>query len=514
MRFSERFFAYGAYFLLVLPLLFLPLGFDFSVFFAGGKTIANGGKLYVDFIDIKPPLVYYIFTVLYFLFKNNTFLYQLANFLFFFLTVILTFEVAKYIFKNKFVIFFSPIPMIMFVASFNYNYIFELELFFNLILVLSALLLFQKLNSLLTAILLGVLSGLAFGLKYTFGIVLVPILLYQFIEAENSLRRKLISVTIVSFLITALLPFAILYVQNGTLGDFGNVWKFLIYYQSTGFFSPKSIQRITNNIDTTIPVFYSLLFTITFFYGVWKIFLHWDRLDNKEKSFHAFLLLTFFFMFLSLIIEHQFLNYHFLRLAFILSIYSSFGLHLIFFEARQFPKTAKYFLALVLIFSLVFFTALPRYIITAIPTYLFFKNKEKYIDYFENTSTANTLLRQHTTIARLLNQNLARNDTVMILGGAAQIYTMINDCHISAFPTSVFVLSRFKKPSEWEQRFLKELRTAKFLIIQDFDHNHFFGEEISSWEAFNRNPNYRKILNDRYKLVLETFSFYVFQRKE
>ncbi|MEJ5287551.1 MAG: glycosyltransferase family 39 protein [Bacteroidota bacterium] len=511
MKLKFRIVSYLVYALLIFPLLFLPTGFDYSIFFVGGKIIANGGKLFIDFIDIKPPLVYYIFALLHFLFNNNLFLYQFANTFIFVVTSCLTFEVAYLIFKNKWIAFLAPIPMILFAASFNYNYIFEPELALNLILMINALILFKAKKSFTMALFISILSGFAFGLKYPFGIILIPILVYQYINTAKSSRIKVFLATFFGFIFSASLPFIILIIQNGTLKDFYNVLNFINYYQSTGFFSPKAVVRVTNNIQSIISVFYSLFFTIAFFYGVWKIFGQWRTLDSFESQLHSYLLLNFFCLAFSIIVEHQFLNYHFLRIASVLSIYSGFGLYLMFKEFIHIPKNVRLFLYPVIIFVFIFYTPILRYIRTALPTYYFFTNKNKYIDYFENTSTANTLLRQHTTIANLINQNLTPNDTVVIIGGAAQIYTMLNDCHISAFPTSVFVLSRFKKPKEWEQRFLKELQTAKYLVIQDYDHTHFFGEEVSSWEAFNRNLLYRNILENRYKPILKTFSFYVFK---
>lgn len=514
MKFPFRFVVFLFYFVLVFPFFFLPFGFDYSIFFVGGKIIANGGKLFVDFIDIKPPLIYYFFAVLYILFDNNLFLYQVFNTIVLLATSILTFEVANSIFKNRWIALLAPVPMILFAASFNYNYIFEPELFLNFVLMISTFLLFKKKESLVVAIALGFLSGIAFGLKYTFGVILLPIIIYFYNETNPPLRKKQILFSIIAFIITTALPFVVLFFQNWTFKGFANVVSFINYYQSTGFFSPKSLVRIPNNIEIILGVFYSLSFSIAFFYGVWNTFLSWKKLNRQEQSWHSFLLLCFFFLFFSIVVEHQFLNYHFLRLASILSIYSGYGIYLVFTELPKFPRTIRSFLILALSFIFVFYTPIPRYIRTLIPTYYFFTNKEKYIDYFENKSTAHTLLRQHTTIATLVNQNLTADDTVVIVGGAAQIYTMLKDCKFSAFPTSVFVLSRFKKPKEWEERFLRELNTAKYLIVQDYDHTHFFGEEVSSWEAFNRNPIYKNILEQRYELVLKTFSFYVYRKKE
>lgn len=213
MKLKFRIVSYLVYALLIFPLLFLPTGFDYSIFFVGGKIIANGGKLFIDFIDIKPPLVYYIFALLHFLFNNNLFLYQFANTFIFVVTSCLTFEVAYLIFKNKWIAFLAPIPMILFAASFNYNYIFEPELALNLILMINALILFKAKKSFTMALFISILSGFAFGLKYPFGIILIPILVYQYINTAKSSRIKVFLATFFGFIFSASLPFIILIIQ-------------------------------------------------------------------------------------------------------------------------------------------------------------------------------------------------------------------------------------------------------------------------------------------------------------
>ena len=41
---------------------------DVSLFLCGGRTIADDGIIYKDFIDLKPPLIYYIYSIIYTIF--------------------------------------------------------------------------------------------------------------------------------------------------------------------------------------------------------------------------------------------------------------------------------------------------------------------------------------------------------------------------------------------------------------------------------------------------------------
>lgn len=49
--------------LIALPSLLLPLGHDQSFFYVCGRRILNGELPYRDFVDIKPPAVYYLYAV-------------------------------------------------------------------------------------------------------------------------------------------------------------------------------------------------------------------------------------------------------------------------------------------------------------------------------------------------------------------------------------------------------------------------------------------------------------------
>ncbi len=498
---------------MIFPFVFLPIGYDYSIFMLGGKAITNGGKLYVDFIDVKPPLLYYIFALMYLLFKKNIILYQVANAFLLLLTSLAISKISSYIFDKKWPIYFSPIPFILFCSAFNYNYIFQPEFLFAFTFGAATILIFQRPDSIFNAIAAGILSGIAFGFKYSFGIVIVPIIIYYFLSIQPYKKLNVVGLFLLSFVVTSLVPYLILYFQNGTLKDYFHILDFLIYYQGTADLSEKSIKRIINALEIIIGVHYSLLFSIGFFYGVWKILIHEFNTINKVNKYHTYLLVSFLFIFFSLAVERQFLNYHFIRLGVMLSIYTSIGFVFIIEEGKNIPRKLWYILAPVAIFILLFYTPLPRYYRTAIPTVFYFTNKDKFIDFHENPKTAHTLHRQHTSIANFLNKYINEKDTVIIIGGATHIYTLLKDCYYSAFPSSVFVLSKYDKPKEWEDRFIKELKNAKFLIIQDFDHTHFFGQEKSSWELFNENKIYKKILDDRFHLIWKTFSFYVFQRR-
>ena len=67
--------------LLLAPILFFPIATDTAIFIQAGKIITHGGLPYVDFIDIKPPFIYYIFAFIYSIFGNSEIGIRLFDFI-------------------------------------------------------------------------------------------------------------------------------------------------------------------------------------------------------------------------------------------------------------------------------------------------------------------------------------------------------------------------------------------------------------------------------------------------
>jgi 4-amino-4-deoxy-L-arabinose transferase-like glycosyltransferase len=67
--------------ILLIPILFYPFGQDHATYYRGGLSVLNGGLIYVDFIDVKPPLIYYISAVAIKLFGTNEASLRIAEYL-------------------------------------------------------------------------------------------------------------------------------------------------------------------------------------------------------------------------------------------------------------------------------------------------------------------------------------------------------------------------------------------------------------------------------------------------
>ena len=88
MKKKTQIFIWIVIFLLLLPILTFPISPDTSIYLESGKIIANGGKLYVNTIDLKQPLIYYIFSGIYLLIGYSEFSIRLFDFFWQSLTII------------------------------------------------------------------------------------------------------------------------------------------------------------------------------------------------------------------------------------------------------------------------------------------------------------------------------------------------------------------------------------------------------------------------------------------
>ncbi len=74
---------------------------DENIYLAIAQALSNGDKLYVDIWDNKPPLLYFIYYVIYNIFNTNIIGYKLFNLILTFLFIILIVEVGKQLFNVK-----------------------------------------------------------------------------------------------------------------------------------------------------------------------------------------------------------------------------------------------------------------------------------------------------------------------------------------------------------------------------------------------------------------------------
>lgn len=513
------------YLLILLPTLFQPIGLDYSIFLLGGKNILDGGKPFVDFIDIKPSGVYYFFSLVYRLFGTNPFWNQ-----FFFLIIHLLAGVllARLFLENNFCkleSLLAPVPMLIIIASYDFNNRMQIENLFALFIIIIIYLLYhnKRVGSLehrnllqyLRWAIIGGIAGFLFTLKYSFGIALFfPMLyLWQRRKQEGFTHFYFVLSTFGFLLTTTIILFPIFY-DKEIWDGFQNIISFLNYYFNVQMNTNAGF--ITYALKNTLNFFgekFSILSSILFFFGIWKIFISGNEIYNNIKLL-KFFLFGILLLLLSILIESKFFEYHFTRLLPLLSPFVSIGAIDIIKEIKTRHSRFRGLIIFVVFFAITILSPLPFYIQKSIPAFFYILDKQKYLNYYERDFPTYHY-RQQSQIADFLNPKISKKDTIYIISiSSPQLYLKLKTEITPRFPLSCYYLSTYKISEIWLKWLINDLLHCKYLIIQNDDRNWIFGHSKSSLEAFSENSRFNQILKDNFDMIYETKNYKIFERKK
>lgn len=461
--------------LLILSIaMFFPVSSDMATFIQGGMILNNGGSLYVDYFDVKPPFVYYFFEFLYSIFGKNITLYRLFDFVYqtiFLLSCIYIFEKLDFR-KNAIRLFTVLMPMAYVTLSFPHTFQVESLLFLPLIWYYY---LSSKSNSSITNnILKGLLLGLAINLKYTFGILLLADILYLIIQRKNikAIAFNTIIQLSIAFLVTLALFLPVILSGNfNSFIDFFNYMKEYSNYPALGF------SWLQNTIMFGTAFFtenYSLVLFLGALYTIFKIGTKDREVENivSVKGLLVFALV----LFTSVVIERKLLIYHEQRLFPFLVMLSSVGLYLIFAEIKYYKKLT---IAMIL-FVTVIFSPIPRVInILKFPLGVIkVGEREFYSTLIEGNE--GRILNKHFAVADYINENTKSDKVLLINTGGNEMICYFEFDYKYSFPQSAFYLNE-KAPEYLKEKAFVNIKDAETIILQNNDHSHimFFNDDTS-----------------------------------
>jgi 4-amino-4-deoxy-L-arabinose transferase-like glycosyltransferase len=251
-------------FVILFPTLAFPLSSDLSVFMHGGNIIANGGGLFSDFFDIKPPLIYYLFAGINSIFGDNVVAFRIFDLLYQLTFLIITsYLLTKLEIQTKVIKAF----LILFPLSYtilNYRDIFQTESLAFIPLILYFYYMIKNENTYKQHIIMGLTLGIAIAFKYTLGIVFVGYLIYFFKESKiRNYTKPIVQLAIAFFIVfLSFLPV----ILSGNLSGFIDTNVYLAEYAKyppIGIeLAKQMIEILTYNFGTLISVSYLFLFLI------------------------------------------------------------------------------------------------------------------------------------------------------------------------------------------------------------------------------------------------------------
>ncbi|MCX7736169.1 MAG: glycosyltransferase family 39 protein [Candidatus Kapabacteria bacterium] len=497
-----------------LPALLFPLSGDLSVMFLGGKFIANGGRIFVDFIDIKQPLIYYIFALSNIIFGDSEISPRILDYIIQISTAIITFFVVKRISGKTVIAFLAPLSYLIAYISLNYSNTAQCESFSGLILILLLYLFTKEKIRVADYLIIGSLIGILGGLKVTFLIIIfaLPLLMPNIINSNGS--KSIINYVFIFFGLVLLLFLTHLPLLNKEIFyGFKDAWAFLSFYSD---FPPFNIDFLRESLKKTAIFFGDNFSIFLFFSSFWALkLILTDSVDTKEKKLLNTAFIFIIFLFLSVVIERKMMVYHFSRFLLPLAIVSSFGIYSLFQilkDKYQSSKTIMKFGIYILVLLLLLFSPIPRYFNLLAMSYKYFFNEYKYNQMFsDDTSSSNNRIEQLEVINHL--KEIDKNDFVLVINSGGNIINHYIEGRTTGFGHSCFYLSVFKVDN-WRQKFFEELKIADWLVIQKNDRHYFMTRtNLSSYELIMEDSLFSDIIRNQYLISKEFKNFALFKRK-
>ncbi len=486
--------------ILSITILF-PVGSDLSIFIQGGMILHNGGELYVDFFDVKPPFVYYLFELLYGMFDKNIIGYRVFDFVY--QSIFLASSV--YIFRKLDIkssvtnLFLVVTPLLY--TTMGYANIMQVESMFFLPFIWYFYLSFKSDNNYKSAIAKGILLALIFNLKYTLGVVLIADI--YFVVSNNRLNKRTVInllIQVSAFIFLTFLFFLPVILNGNTEG----MLKFMDYMSVYSNYPTWSFGHVLYLIESLTIHFsdnLSLFLFIALLLAVFK------KDESKNSRLISYGLLCFILLIITIILERKGLAYHYQRLIPLYSLLASFGVAYLLIKIKELKVV---YIAIASVFILIY-SPLPRYInLLKVPYYYFSDGDENYYNSFIDGKYG-AMVYKHKKVAEYLNHNNRSDKTLLMSANGNEMITFLDTDYKYSMAMSSFYLNDIS-PIELQEIVFDELEETETLIILNNDYSPItFFKNISSLGAVKENKKFQEYINYYFELdttIDNTFVIY------
>lgn len=484
---------------------------DLSIFMIAGRTIADGGTIYKDYIDIKQPFFFQIYSWIYQLFGMTEIAPRIADSIIQVLTALMIYKSASLVITNFYQRILPGLIYLTVYVTMGNGQTGYPESFLGLFLSFIVYILITGKTGIWQLVILGIISGFATGLKYTFGVGIVPAVIILIYLPKNKISSNLLNILIyLSTFFVALLLSHFLSFSYDFWDGYSDVLKWTVHYSRIQSFNAELIKSfLSKNAEYWgyhLSILISFSMVVAIYAGINK------EINSYEKIIRISIIL-FIFLFISVVIEKKFSAYMFSRLLVPISFISSIGLFLLYNRIRTtFGKINK--LYLVLIFLTVFiFSPAVKYSKSLIIGYTYFLDKDKY-DQFYQIDDIGASRVTFIEMAKHINNTTPKNKRILIISNGANILSfMLYNYKQSAFAQSCFYLNEFGMQN-YENMFAAELRDSDVLVINTEDgHPAISGNTESSLAMIEKNDKLNSILKQYFESE-SCFGYFIIYRRK
>jgi hypothetical protein len=515
MNYKNEIYLILALIIILLPVLYFPLSSDHVIFIMGGKTISDGGKLYTDFIDIKSPLIYYLFAGIYKLFGTNEIFYRLFDFIWQLLTAVSLYLINFKILRKQNIAILTSIIYVFLYSTLNFSQTLQCETLAILPLTWAIFLYITKRWNWKFLILTGLLLGLIAGLKYTFVVLFIGFIAHLFF---SKIRNKITATIVLSsgFLIglcLSLLPL----IDYQILSSYQIVLSYMKFYIGITQTGMNLVSDILKQTGIYFGDFFSLLIFLLMFIAIFNHFR--EPWKNRIKfNYFTLLLLLFGLLLFSVFIESKLTPYHFSRIFLPASVLAASGIIYIYYTLR--PRISRYNLLnkILFAFTLLFFMAfspLPRWFNLAKNVMTYYQSESEYDKLYTRIGHVELNRVQQKKVSDFINKNANADDKMIVMAiGSNQIYLFSKLNKFSKFGQSQYYLAN-NVPEIWRKMIIDEVVNSNWLVIQNNDnHKSIRGIDKSSWELIQANSQLWALIENDYILQMQTEEYRVFYKKK
>lgn len=526
----------GAALALLLCMLAYPFGYDQSVFMLGGEmTVKNGAIPYRDFLDTKPPIIFFIYGISSLIFGHHEWSIRAFDIIFQIGSLFYFFKLLKRTTGDEKLAVTSVFLYALFYVTGGYWMTAQAETFA----LLPSLIAFDLTDRVLQRnekqMLYGIFAGLAcavlFLLKFTLLTIPIGIGLYLLLQTKNERKFpwKYIIGLKIGFAIIVGAYFCYLIGTDSWIRFTESLQWLKQYADADPLFSTHTIiERYFKQFPMLAIYPFGLSGIVIATIGaIWYFKDHLRPVSSEEKKKDSPLLHLFIQLSLALIAvlyERKFFPYHFARsywafvpfvalgLRELHKLWKDYSLEWMRMKSRQ--RMLRYLMGGIVIMMVFFFSTAPR-IISQPLHFVMMRIAGADVAQDVESQMPQYYYKEEQKVADYLRLLLKNEDNIFIWGNSVGIYYFSEKYPTTICLTNTPLITAWT-PASWKMKMMDQLRTSppRFFIGESGDEREYISAtKADSWQQLLSWEELRAFVETNYQIREEIGHFRIFERR-
>lgn len=518
--------------LLLIPIVFFPPGGDAALYYESGQKILHEGAVhYRDIVDVKPPLIYYIYAAAAAVFGSHVTSFRILDYLIQLgIASAIGLVISRYIGRTTGLV--AAVIYSVFYTAQSYNGTATTESWVGALAVPMLALQLRR-RGVRDAVIIGALAGVLFLLKFSLATPLAAAVLAELLVFNGALRDRLrnCGMMVLGFIaVASLLPLYLL--AFDAWSGFAEMNAFLAAYVRHE--SPSFASTIGEAV-TSIPAYFGDEFSLTLCVltalgvaaGLRSPHIRDHQATDSHRSTHsrdAVLLLraatlNAVLMMLGVAVEAKYRTFHFSRLIPFASMLAAVGAVAILAQLRRLRPLDRYtrVLLLVLVPAALVLSPLARYVRHTAAAALWALNGPQGFDRAYDTDVLGYGMVEIDSIGRYIRSTRGPSDEVFVSSSVAGlIYAAADERPPTRIFHSAFLMSTYA-PESWRSQTARYLieRQPRYIVAHRADSmEEMTGSPLTSALLLPTLPGVAPVMRARYDTVMALRHFELYERRK